>query len=161
MSGAVIPIATERNCNGCTACCDGWATGEAYGHAFYPGTKCHFVSDSGCTIYEDRPEQPCKTFRCLWLTSSAIPSWMKPNLVNALLVAETSRNGTKFVTIKEMGQRLDSRVLNWIAQAIQHKVITNARYEIDGGWNFLGTKEFLEIMRGTTATAAPTNGKQL
>ena len=160
MSG-VIHIMAERNCGGCTACCDGWATGEAHGHQFYPGTKCHFVCETGCTIYEDRPEQPCKTFRCLWLRSLAIPAWMKPNLVNALLVLDTTKTGVSFVTIKEMGQRLDARVLNWAVQAIQRNALANVRYEIDGGWNFLGTKEFLEIMRGTTATAAPTNGKQL
>lgn len=139
-----------RTCGDCTACCDGWATGEAYGHKFYPGKRCHFVSPAGCTIYDKRPKDPCQTFKCMWLTNPAIPEWMKPNLCGALIVAEELR-GIKYITVKEMGKKLDSAVLSWLVLAKQIGVnIENVRYEIDGGWNFLGTPPFLKMMIGIT-----------
>lgn len=156
-----IPIVqADRTCDGCTACCEGWASGVAHGHMFYPGRKCHYVSDWGCTIYEDRPEQPCKTFKCLWLTDSRIPMWLKPNKTFALLVQENIK-GISYVTIKEMGCKLDSSVLSWVVLAIQNKDMTNVRYELDGGWNFLGTKEFIDMMQGKMAAGSVHNKQQL
>ena len=144
----MIPIiSADRNCNGCTICCDGWATGVAHGHKFFPGRKCHYVSESGCTIYEDRPAQPCKNFKCVWLTDHSIPEWLKPNLSGALLATETL-NGTKFITVKETGKQLNVNVLSWLIHAYQTGIITNMRYELDGGWNFVGTPEFLKMMSG-------------
>jgi hypothetical protein len=33
----MIPIANaERTCGGCTACCDGWLTGNILGHELAP-----------------------------------------------------------------------------------------------------------------------------
>lgn len=142
-----INIRSEnRSCAGCTACCDGWASGVAHGHSFYPGKKCHFVGESGCTIYEDRPVTPCQSFKCMWLTNTKLPSWLKPNLSGGL-IAEEELRGIKFVTVKEMGKKLDAAVLSWLVQAQQDKVIENIKYEIDGGWNFLGSDEFLTMMR--------------
>jgi len=49
----MIPIAhAERTCGGCTACCDGWLTGNILGHELAPGKPCHFRGDGGCTIYD-------------------------------------------------------------------------------------------------------------
>ncbi len=146
MTQKTIPIyGSDRQCDGCTACCDGWASGVAHGHTFYPGKKCHYVGETGCTIYEQRPKDPCVNFRCVWVTYKTVPEWMKPNKINAMLVAE-SVEGIPYVTVKEMGQRLDSRVLSWVVLAVQSNLIPNARYEIDGGWNFIGTPEFRNLM---------------
>lgn len=82
----VIPIvSTERNCDGCTVCCDGWLAGKVNEHYFYPGQKCHYVSDIGCTIYEDRPYIPCKKYKCGWLVDKEIPEWMKPSNIQAVI----------------------------------------------------------------------------
>lgn len=35
----------------------------------YPGKPCHFVSDVGCRIYEQRPVSPCRKFVCAWVAS--------------------------------------------------------------------------------------------
>jgi hypothetical protein len=137
----------KRECGGCTICCDGWATGEAHGHKFYPGRKCFFVGEKGCTIYKDRPQEPCINFNCKWLTDDRIPEWMKPNLVN-VLIAEENKMGIKFLTVKEAGKKLDSEVLSWIVLAHLTGIYPNIRYELNGGWNFMGTPEFMQLMTG-------------
>jgi hypothetical protein len=83
----------------------------------------------------------------MWLTNKVIPEWMKPNLVNVILVAEELR-GIKYITVKETGKKLDSTVLSWLLLARQEGLIGNMRYELDGGWNFVGTPEFLSLMTG-------------
>jgi hypothetical protein len=83
----------------------------------------------------------------MWLTNKTIPEWMKPNLVNAIFVAEEIK-GMKYVTVKETGKKLDSTVLSWVILARQEGLLGNVRYEIDGGWNFVGTPEFLSVMSG-------------
>lgn len=136
-----------RECDGCTKCCEGWATGEAHGHKFYPGRKCFFVGERGCTIYKDRPQEPCVNFKCQWLINNDIPEWMKPNLVNVILVEE-NKNNIKYITVKEAGSPLDSSVLSWLFQEYLSGRISNIRYELNGGWNFIGTPDFINLMTG-------------
>lgn len=151
----------KRSCDGCTVCCDGWATGDAHGHRFYPGRRCFFVGVDGCTIYQDRPHQPCVAFNCEWLKNENIPEWMKPNQVNVLIAAET-RDGISYITVKEAGKRLDVSVLSWLINAQQSGILPNIRYELDGGWNFIGTPEFIGLMAGTpVSTNRPIPRKQL
>ena len=92
----VIPIiSSDRNCNGCTACCDGWLNGKVNEHYFYPGKKCYYVTDNGCSIYNTRPEMPCKIFRCGWLIDKEVPDWMKPSAVQAIILStEQTNKGT-------------------------------------------------------------------
>lgn len=86
----MIPIldkrSVDRACSGCRMCCEGWLSGEAYGHDFYPGKPCHFLNKSGCSIYIIRPENPCKTFKCHWKTNTRVPEWMRPDLSGIILV---------------------------------------------------------------------------
>lgn len=58
---------SQRQCGPCTSCCEGWLTGNIRGHAMEPGTACHFLREKQCSIYLDRPEQPCRQFECGWL----------------------------------------------------------------------------------------------
>jgi hypothetical protein len=88
----------------------------------------------------------------MWLTNTKIPNWMKPNLSGAL-IAEEELQGIKFITVKEMGKKLDSSVLSWLVQAQQDNVIENIKYEVDGGWNFLGSENFLTMMRSPAKSA--------
>lgn len=159
-----IPIVSaDRQCGSCTACCEGWASGVAYGHKFYPGRPCHYMGvgeHAGCTIYEQRPKEPCERFKCEWLTNKDIPAWMVPNKVKALLVAE-SIQGINYLTVKEMGERLDSTVLSWIIQSRETGLLSNIRYEIDGGWNFIGTSKFIELMLGLRPGTRLSIDKQL
>lgn len=83
----LVPV--HRTCGSCTACCDGHLTGEAYGQKFYPGKKCAFISASGCSIYDMRPHNPCKTFLCAYKNQHSLPEWTRPDLSNVIFLQQT------------------------------------------------------------------------
>ena len=56
-----VPV---RECGECTACCTVLNIPRL---AKGPGVSCHNLTPTGCGIYEDRPDQPCKSFNCAWL----------------------------------------------------------------------------------------------
>jgi len=147
-----IPISSltmqnrKRECDGCTECCQGWLQGVAHGKSFYPGKPCHFVSATGCSIYEDRPQNPCKHFRCGWLDElNLFPEWLKPNKAKIIAQKLRTKSGVEFYEITECGQKIDASVLN-------HLILTalsggaNFRIQIGGGWANYGDQKFLSDM---------------
>ena len=143
-----IPILDiSRSCNGCTTCCGGWLTGEAHGHKFWPGRKCHFVSENGCSIYEQRPHDPCHIFKCSWLINTNFPEWLKPSLSKVIFV-ERQIKGIDYIMAHEAGGKMDSEVLSWFVMAYVNKQFPNIAYQINGGMNCMGSPEFLKVMLG-------------
>jgi hypothetical protein len=131
----------ERSCDGCAKCCEGWLHGEAYGHAFFRGRPCFFLNKT-CSIYDTRPENPCRTFKCSWLAEDIFPHWMKPDLVNIIIVKREVEN-IIFYEVVEAGSTMDSKTLNWL---VQWAINTgkNIVYQIEGGPNRFGSQEFLK-----------------
>lgn len=159
MIKSIIPIVkftpTDRSCDGCTRCCEGYTIGEVFEHPFYPGKPCHFMGKTGCTVYEHRPYNPCQEFKCAWLSDSVFPVWMKPDVINAIIVKRKTPNGIDYITVKEAGEKLKVEVLSWLFMSVQNKAISNVRYEINGGWNFIGTSEFIKAMNNMPVENAP------
>lgn len=139
-----------RQCDGCTACCQGWLHGTAHGQMFQPGRPCHFKSATGCTIYESRPDNPCKSFTCMWLQDISIPEWMKPNLCD-VLITKGSWSGGECIQVFEMGKKIDSIVLNWLF-GYHYASGMPLRIQVAGGWNNYGPKEFLQESPGMCYT---------
>ena len=137
----------QRECGGCTACCQGWLSGVAHGREFYPGVPCHFIGCNGCSIYEERPESPCRTYSCEWLKNPDVPEWMKPSESNVILTARewTHPDGSKhaYLNVVEMGKKIDSSVLNWLFRLYLRTQIP-MKIQIDGGLNWYGSQEFFE-----------------
>jgi uncharacterized cysteine cluster protein YcgN (CxxCxxCC family) len=132
----------KRTCDSCTACCEGWLNGEAHGHTFYPSKPCFFLN-KGCTIYEDRPENPCKSYDCAWLAEDTFPMWMRPDL-SKIIISKRIKNDISYYEIGEMGEQIKAHILNWIIQwALNSK--QNILYYIMGSKNKLGTDGFLEL----------------
>lgn len=130
----------NRTCDGCAECCKGWLSGNSYGHDFYPGKPCFFLQKS-CSIYEKRPDDPCKSYRCHWLSSNDLPMWMRPDLSNALVTYRKYDN-VEYFEILECGKKMDSSVLSWfIIWALNNQ--KNIKYQISGGFNKIGTEEFM------------------
>ena len=134
---------TKRTCDGCTACCEGWLNGEVKGHTFHAGKPCFFKSAKGCSIYEDRPDDPCKIYKCAWISEDIFPMWMRPDLSKVLITKRTLKEIT-YYDIIEAGETMKSYVLNYIIQyALNNKI--NIKYMIDGGVNKIGSREFSEL----------------
>ena len=133
----------KRECGSCQKCCEGHLHGEAYGHRFWRSRPCHFLNKTGCTIYENRPEDPCKSFRCAWLAdeNQIIPEWMKPDEVNAILTWRT-QGDIQYIELLEAGETMRSDVLNWAIQYALNNGL-NINYQINGGWSKIGSDAFL------------------
>lgn len=125
----------KRTCDSCSKCCEGHLHGTAYKHSFYQGKPCFYLSDKGCSVYANRPEDPCVKFKCLWLSSDILPMWMRPDLSNVIVLERQFSDGP-WLEVTEAGKKLDSSVLSWILiWASSNKV--NVRYMIDGGWHWI------------------------
>ena len=135
----------NRNCNGCTKCCDGWLSDNIYGHDMSIGKPCHFVKFDGCSIYNDRPEKPCKIFKCEWLINLDIPEWLYPKK-SEIIILRKNINNISYFEIIETGKKLSVEILNWLVfKSINNGI--NVLYYINGGKNWLGSKEFNEFMK--------------
>ena len=132
----------KRECGDCHKCCEGYLVGEVYGFQFQPGRPCHYLSvGKGCSIYDKRPEHPCKSYRCEWLQNPDVPEWFKPNKVNAIL-SRRKVGEYEYWDLMEAGEKLDSAVLNWIfLQCVNTGM--NLVYRISGGVNWLGSEAFI------------------
>jgi hypothetical protein len=138
----------KRECGDCSECCNGWLWGAAHGKQFYSGKPCHFVGPKGCTIYDDRPHNPCVIFRCGWLDDhDAFPEWMKPSLSKVIAQKLKTKSGIEFYKVWECGQKIDSIVLNnLILYSLQNGV--NMNIQVGGGWASYGTREYLNELNG-------------
>jgi hypothetical protein len=146
-------IAVEsRSCDGCTKCCDGYLYGIAHGKRFLPGRPCHFKKESGCSIYESRPENPCKNYQCAWLADKEkkFPEWMKPDVSNVICTYRTfGPDHRLFLEVVECGQKIDSTVLWWVMDFANKSQIP-IKVQIGGGINYLGDDEFMKAVAGAT-----------
>ncbi len=146
-----LPVLQKRHCNGCTKCCEGWLTGDVYGHKMFAGRKCHFL-EKHCTIYSSRPENPCKKYECVWLIDQTLPGWMKPDLSNVIIskrseYSKVKEKNIEYYHIVEAGARMDPGVLNWIIHWAIEKQL-NIAYQIDGRYHILGCDEFYSHVNG-------------
>jgi len=135
----------KRECGTCTKCCEGWLSGEALGHKFFPGKPCHFISiGKGCSVYPNRPKDPCVSYKCAWLTNLDIPEWMKPSEINAI-IDEKEMYGFRYLVVHEAGNILNSKVLTWL---IQHCLSTskNLIWKIEDVPYWIGSTEFNKKM---------------
>ncbi len=65
-----LPIVQPRSCGPCRHCCIDLDV-VAEGIAHKKGEPCPKLSADGCSIYDTRPEDPCRDFECLWLRGFA------------------------------------------------------------------------------------------
>jgi Fe-S-cluster containining protein len=81
----------------------------------YRGRKCFFVNKNGCSIYSDRPENPCKTYLCAWLTDDKLPEWLKPSESNVICTWRyIAQIDEKYLEIIECDQKMSVEILSWI-----------------------------------------------
>jgi len=105
-----------RECQPCTACCDGWLQIVVEGHPVYPGKPCHHSTGKGCNNYANRPVDPCVKFICGWrMDGSPLPDWMKPsNAKVVVLFNQAQWRGMPVDVAVPVGRRIPPRALNWL-----------------------------------------------
>ena len=106
----------ERTCQPCTACCDGWVRMDVYGHEVAPGKPCPYSTGEGCSIYPDRPEDPCQRFICGWrMADSPYPDWLRPDLAKVMVLPNHLEwQGLPVDVAVPVGRRIPKRALNWL-----------------------------------------------
>ncbi|HEY4316308.1 MAG TPA: SEC-C metal-binding domain-containing protein [Herbaspirillum sp.] len=108
----------KRECGACTACCDGWMVGTIRGHEMSPGIPCYFVhpEHGGCTIYDERPQSPCRNFTCAWmLPDSPFPDDFRPEQLGVIIVRIKWRNQPAYL-LRSAGRDPDQALLEWMQQ---------------------------------------------
>lgn len=130
----------DRSCDACSECCKGPFSINIYGHTAYRGKPCFYLQKN-CSIYETRPVDPCQTYKCHWLASDDLPMWMRPDMCKAIVTLRKVK-GVEFYDIIESEEVLRADVLSWMTiWALNNN--KNIRYQVNGGSNKIGSKEFL------------------
>ena len=109
---------STRNCQPCTACCDGWVRIEVKGCEAYPGKPCPHSTGSGCDDYENRPVNPCRKFECAWVKQgSHLPDNFRPNECGALVIDKAFKWEGVYVDVAvPVGKVIPEETLSWLKQ---------------------------------------------
>jgi len=152
---------TTRQCQPCTACCDGWVRINVFDTPVLPGKPCpHSTAHSmrptgavrvksggatqvvGCRIYAERPVDPCIKFQCGWVKpASHLPDWMRPSEAGVIVLPEWITWRTFPVDLAlPVGLRVPAKSLKWLQNhsresfrpLIYTEQLLNARGEYTG-----------------------------
>jgi len=154
--GAVIPIASAhgRACGECTACCDGWVVGLIEGHEMRPGVPCFFRGEHRCTIYERRPQEPCRHFVCGWLQEgSPFPEEFRPDRIGVMVIPMKWRGRTAYV-LRSAGRDPDASLIAWM-EDLSLRTGRPFFYERAGERYGFGPPEFQAEMSEKVARGVP------
>lgn len=143
MKNKKFDLIPERQCGDCQACCEGWLHANIYGEFMYPGKPCHFIGDKGCSIYKNRPEDPCKNYKCMWLEDNTIPGHFKPNKIGTILTKRRIK-GINYIEASDAGKKIDSSLLAWLMNSG-----ANFTYSIERQPHWFGSHEFNRAMKET------------
>lgn len=140
-----IPLKLGRNkrsCEDCTKCCEGWLPAEINGEMMYPGKPCGSVElGVGCTIYKDRPKEPCKNFECSWKSSDFVPEEFSPKAMGHIISTQVVE-GIPYLALTYAGNDLGVRLLSWFVTFAVGRQL-NAEWAVDGEIYALGSPEFM------------------
>ena len=136
----------NRECGDCNLCCHGWLYAEVFDQVLSYGSPCHYVSCNGCTVYEQRPESPCRTYKCVWLKDGLLPEWFKPNKSKLICTWRHWKNNDAledYIDVAECGETITAKHLRWLLDLSHKKGITIA-YTVEGKRYCEGSDEFLK-----------------
>jgi hypothetical protein len=149
--------AAARECQPCTACCDGWLQINVNGVPVYPGKPCPHSTGSGCNDYANRPVDPCVHFICGWrMDGSPLPDWMKPS--NAKVIVLFNQHvwrGRPVDVAVPVGRRIPPRALQWLRQFAEannrmliysEQIVENGVYTKQQIFSGFGPPEFQQEM---------------
>lgn len=124
----IIPIKlNQRSCDGCTKCCEGYLHGNAHGYSFHLGKSCYFVKSKGCSIYDYRPKDPCKTFVCYWKSNNFVPDKYKPSKSGIIMVYRQKEN-YNYLSVNFAGNDTNEEFIRWLHEIFTEKKVEHIRY---------------------------------
>jgi hypothetical protein len=115
--------------------------GNILGHEMKEGQPCFFRGDKCCTIYERRPESPCRTFICGWLQrDSPFPEDFRPDQLGVLIAPIRWRGEVAYI-LRSAGRDPDEALLEWM-RSYSERSGRPFFYEIAGERFGFGPMEF-------------------
>jgi hypothetical protein len=110
-----------------------------------PGVPCHFLGQQGCSIYQQRPEQPCRNFVCGWLApESPFPEHFRPDRLGVIIIRTRWREQPAYLLLSA-GRDPDDKLLQWM-QALAIRTGRPFFYEQRGEKLGFGPVEFQRDM---------------
>jgi hypothetical protein len=136
-----LPMAVKKECGTCTKCCEGWLKADIKGHEIYPGKPCVFVEiGKGCKDYENRPQEPCKTFTCGWIQIDDMPEQFKPEFSGVIMHTQGG-NEKPYVCLSKAPNNPTVQYISWAVTYAMSRNINIVWYVDDKSW-WLGDAEF-------------------
>lgn len=132
----------KRSCEGCTKCCEGWLPAEINGTMMYPGKPCDFVQVGvGCSIYKNRPKEPCKVFECSWKASDFVPMEFSPKSTGQIISTQFVEN-IPYMSMAYAGQVVSAEMLSWFVTFVVGRQL-NAEWSVGETVHAVGSAEFI------------------
>ena len=160
MSESEVIVSSDRgsrNCGPCTACCDGWMSSETL--EMSAGRACKHRVEGGCSIYENRPDDPCKVFRCAWLSSpSDYDESMRPDLIGTIILNDRPWQNWQTLRLVPIGEKVPDRILKHMISfaSTQSLPLLWLNWELEGGEyvgysnHAIGPEDFAAAVRWET-----------
>lgn len=144
-----MPVINQRNCQPCTACCEGWLDIQT------PDAQAHL--GQACAIYETRPVDPCQSFHCAWrIEGTLLPPQMRPDLSGAIVMMnQLEWQGEDVIVAIAIGARIPARTFHWLCSLakLTDRPLVMVEFKQDaqgfnGEFNLhtIGSDEFKETM---------------
>jgi len=138
---------TSRECGSCTKCCEGYLSGNIKGHVMDLGKPCFFVEiGKGCTIYNDRPYDPCKKFLCTWITLKDMPEEFKPEKTGVIFCWRSTEKNLQYLQIHRAPNNPSPQVLTWAFMYVVQNGV-NLLWDVDNRFYYFGNDIFCSEMK--------------
>ena len=138
-------ILEKKECGTCTKCCEGWLTADIREHKMYPGKPCFFVEmGKGCKDYFNRPEIPCKTFKCAWLGIEEMPNEFKPE-TTGVIMHFVKEDEITFISLTKAPNDPNADFLSWAISFAASKGL-NIFWSINNKSFWIGDAKFCDRM---------------
>jgi hypothetical protein len=141
-----LPIVSNiRECGTCTKCCEGFLSADIRGHKMFPGKPCFFVEQGvGCKDYENRPEDPCKTFLCAWKQIDTMLDEFKPEISGVIMQWKVWEGHGCWI-ISKAPNNPTAQYLSWATTYARSRGENILWYIDDKSW-WIGNEEFCKQM---------------
>jgi len=87
------------------------------------GKPCPYSVEHQCSIYSERPQNPCREFICGWLiASSPLPEWMRPDKSDMIMLAANFVwHGLPVDVVVAAGDSPKKKALAWLMKFSSEK----------------------------------------